>query len=703
MPLQAVKTEAKPTINEAELVAELAGLHGALVERYPGFKPRLAQRRMIYEAARRLARLDARVSPLAIIEAPTGIGKSLAYLVAALAVSRLSAQRIVISTGTVLLQQQLVQRDIPAFLRACGLEKEYKVREAKGASHYLCPQLADRVLGLGTNLDLFATGPQNANECELGANERHNLKWATDRVRAGHGGGDLDTLKQVAEDVKLRIGARLSECLGSQCPDRDICPMRSARRGLFKTDIVVANHALILSLLASGGVYFAQPDECLYIFDEAHALAGVAERAFSGSLSVRSLTSLAERCERAGKLLAHALEENDQPLLEVGNSLTQAAQQMDGAFGELGAMRIPAIGALPASLDSVFASLSALEHLVGLLADAHQSLIAKGIRPDAPGMLQLSGALAVLEEGARTSTRAYELFRARREGGEVALWISEQGESGYCLHLTPLDVGRWLAQHLWRHSSGAVLTSATLRGVSQFDTFKRETGVDDGALTMSIASPFDLRASRVLYPTAQAQPRTEEHEMLCARVFLALCLRANQRNEGLLVLTASWAELRRLAAIKVEDGLVLKQGSAPKSVLLAKHRERIACAQGSVILATTSFCEGLDLPGDQCRTVLLDKIPFHVPDDPVEASRGEWIRERGANAFIVRVLPAASRRLTQAVGRLVRSGEDCGDVVILDERLATKRYGSQLLQALGPYTLSPARDGAALLEALTLE
>lgn len=694
---QSKKTE----VTREALEGELAKLYNGLVEGFPGFKVRLEQKRMIMATALRLAGLDGGEKPIAVVEAGTGTGKSLGYLVAATAVSRLTQKRIVISTATVLLQQQLVKRDIPAFLKACGLEESFKVREAKGAGRYFCPQRGDSVLGIGSNLDLFGTETQNARERPLTEQERVDLKWSLDRLRADRGGGDLDTVKRISEAVKPRVGARLTECLGRQCPDRDICPMRSARRGLFKTEIIVANHAFILALLASSGVYFAKPDECIYIFDEAHSLAETAERAFAGALTTQGVATLAERSERAASLLARTLEEA-QPLAEIAKDLVEAAHRLEEGLLAVGPGLVPPIGALPEALETAYGFLAPLHEIEGQLVEAEQALEIKGVPMDSPAGMQIRGALAMLNEGSREAARAYELLTARRAGRQVAAWV-DKTESGLRLNLAPLDVGRWLYRHMWGKSCGSILTSATLRGVSKFDSFLFETGLPKGVLTLALGSPFDLSQSRLVYPRAMALPRTDQHTQLTEDVFKVLCAKAMEKGRGVLVLTASWGALRRLKQVDVGDAVVLSQGSAPKSALLKQHRERIACGKGSVLLGTTSFCEGLDLPHDECRTVLIDKIPFFIPDDPIEASRAQWIQHRGANAFVVRALPAASRRLVQSAGRLVRKIGDCGDVVILDERLSTKRYGAQLLEALGPYTHAPCVDGAGLVWMLSCD
>ena len=278
------------------------------------------------------------------------------------------------------------------------------------------------------------------------------------------------------------------------------------------------------------------------------------------------------------------------------------------------------------------------------------------------------------------------------EGEEpLAKWITRRidDKNDYFFHASPISSASYLANNLWRRAAGAVLTSATLQSLGSFNLILRQTGLQwlPETTTLALQSPFDFDAQGELYlPSVHASP-TDPAAHTAAIVEWLPKLISAEEGIGTLVLFSSRKQMQEVALRLPESHLplLLVQGELPKAVLLEKHHQAIAEGRASIIFGLDSFAEGLDLPGEACVQVIIAKLPFSMPDNPIEKTQNRWIEQRGGNPFIEITVPEASIKLIQAVGRLIRTESDYGRVTILDNRVKTQNYGSQMLACLPPF------------------
>ena len=684
--------------------------YARLKEGLPGFRARGAQARMIAEVARALTR-DGGV---AVIEAPTGTGKSMAYLIAGVEVARFQKKKLLIATATVALQEQLVQRDIPLYLQLNGIEA--KVALAKGRGRYMCPRnlvmaadsIHDAQLGLAgfeSDLMLWSKPPQARDKQALAA-----LRAAFDR---NEWDGDMDSAPQPVSDLlRPMITTTAGGCTNRKCGQFMICPFFAARRAVEDADIVVANQDLVLADLTMpgdeeddgvrtwGGVILPRPDETLYIFDEGHHVPGkaidrgAAEVYLAASVrqlgrlgrQVRAAYSLADK-ERLGRL---GLEQGEEKLQELSDALEELEREIRLAWVPDAAQAEPmyrgSLGQLPETW-------VAQAHVLELLTSEMQRWLGAVRRAvvemtdGGPTQEALSRELGMALERLARQTACWRAWSADdpEDAPPLARWVTLAGDQQLVCHASAVSAAGLLRNILWGNASGVVLTSATLSAGGNFRGFADAVGLPDDAVTLSLPSPFDLAAqARLEVPAMRTMPDAREAHAEEVSEWLAENL---DWDAGNLVLFTSRQKLDRVLQ-KLPIAQVRKvraQGSLGKSQLVAEHCADIAAGKGSTLFGLASFGEGLDLPGKLCETVVITQLPFAVPTDPVGATYAEWLESRGRNPFIEVSIPDATRLLTQYCGRLIRSESDRGRIMLLDRRVVTKRYGSGMLRALPPF------------------
>ncbi len=531
--------------------------------------------------------------------------------------------RACLSTHTKALQDQLWDRDLPAVMKALGLRRDAAL--LKGRTNYLCPYRLERRLRLGAPPELVR---------------------ALVSVRAWgerSADGDLSSapMDVAALGVAGWVTATADQCLGGQCPEIGRCPLMRARRRAQEADIVVVNHALLLADLAlradEAGALLPEFDAC--VLDEAHAFADAASRHFGFRLSLRRLrTWLADWQE---ELRVHA------PDAEALAEMRRAFARVEAAWAE----------GVPAAIGEAFA-------LVRELAAAHAG--------GGPGLARLAW---------RADEIADALAVLAAPPGETAVWSEGEGEARVW-QAAPVEPGALLADHLWSREAAFVLVSATLRVGGRFDYARARLGLE-GAREHLTPSPFDYGRQALLFvPRGMSGARGRDEERLFATI--VRLVRAS-RGRAFVLFTA-WGTLRRLAP-RLAAALpwpVLVQGEGMgREAMLEAFR-----AHGSAVLAgVRSFWEGVDVPGEALSLVVMDKIPFPPPDDPLVAARARRIEQAGGNPFREVLLPEAARVLRQGAGRLVRSERDRGVIAVLDSRLLERGYGRDLLAELPPAPL----------------
>lgn len=615
-----------------DLPGDLLGRDGPLARHLPHFRPRPQQQAMAHAVASVLARGD-----MLVAEAGTGTGKTFAYLVPVLA----SGRRTVISTGTHALQEQLFHRDIPLVREALG--SPARVALLKGRSSYLCRY----------RLELAEHARDAVGDDPLPALRA----WAEETER-----GEISECHAIAatDPFWQQVTSTVDNCLGTECPAWNDCHVVRARRAAMEADIVVVNHHLLFSdlLLRQEGHGELLPDAAAFVIDEAHQLPEIASRVFGIALSARQLVELARDSARALRAAGGGMPE-----------LEDAADVLEREVSAFRRVLGPSRRQAPwtASADRT-AALDALCTAITHLRDA--------LEPAAPRDKALDGCW---RRSQALGARAQLFARGGEEEGGHVRWL-EAGARSFTLHLTPLDFSATFRGSIARFDAAWVFTSATLAVGERFEHFTTRLGIDD-AETARWDSPFDYPRNTLCYIPGDL-PDPGVSGATAAVVDAVRPVLDASRGRAFLLFTSHHAlrEAARLFEERPPPFPVFVQGTLPHQALLAQF---LATGDG-VLLGTGSFWEGVDVRGSALSLVLIDKLPFAPPDDPVFQARAGALRSGGGNPFRDLQLPEAVIALKQGAGRLIRDVDDRGVLMLCDPRLFGRSYGRVFLDNLPP-------------------
>jgi ATP-dependent DNA helicase DinG len=700
--VEVVRPEPVVPLDPLDVVTVL-GEHGPVAGVLGAYEDRPSQRDMAAHIA------DAyNDGGVVLLEAGTGVGKSFAYLVPALAWSRANKERTVVSTNTINLQEQLVGKDLPLLARALE-EEEYRPTYAllKGWRNYLC--LSRLELALGHQQSLLEA--DRVQELERLAG------WA-DRTSDGTL-GDLPVAP--SPEVWDEVSAESDLCTRLRCPHFERCFLFRARRRAAEADVVIVNHHLLCADLAvrqasdNWEEAAVLPPYQRLILDEAHHLEDVAAAHLGTQVNSRAVRRLLGRFDRGGRGLVQALAAElltggdllaraslDVLQLQLLPALVEARRSSDALFARV-FLRLGEVPGGVLRVDDGFAEDAVWEQ--GLTAELHDALSA---------FRRLRDAVEIIADrlgAAETSERRMQLVQEIRgvlrrverigdgltqtlqpiPGPPVVRWIqrTDARSQQVAFHAVPLDLAPILRETIFDRQRTVVLTSATLAAGGEFTFLERRTGLASPPSPVTVReilpSPFDFGAQCLFgVPTDIPDPRDDElgHDQAVARMVEEL---AAASDGGMFVLFTSHAALRRLASALRSGGVagqwpLLIQGEAPRDQLLRRFRE----SGRAILLGTDSFWEGVDVPGRALRGLVLGKLPFKVPSEPLTAARLERLAEQGEDGFWSYLLPHAALKLKQGFGRLIRSRQDVGVVVLLDRRVVTKRYGPAILDSLPP-------------------
>ncbi|WP_421269234.1 ATP-dependent DNA helicase DinG [Aeromonas veronii] len=665
----------------------------------PSFVPRKEQNFLVAEIAKTLTGEYDKQRRILVAEAGTGIGKSLSYAQGAIPVARLTQKKLVISTATVALQEQLIHKDLPFYHRHSELPFRFML--VKGRQRYCCEHL----------LEQAASGAEMANfELDFGSlskskpsdsdKDRYQALWQA--YTNGKWDGDRDNWPEPIPDTCWdRIAADRHTC-NKALNHHQHCPFHRARNDMESADVLVVNHALLLSdLTMGGGIILPPPDECIYVLDEAHHLPTIARDHGAASASVKGSRRWLEKLVQSAGKLARTFNKESllDPQLKLQDALAsiqpdlKAVEQWlsanDRLFGTEPHYRF-AEGVLPDPLpmlaenlkESSKKALRALDRMQGAIGEALKDGEIR--RKEAEPLLAESGFhLQRLE----SFCALWEMLGRHVPTGKTPLarWMAKSDDGDIWLHASPIEVGYLLEEWLWSKCLGAVLVSATLTALSSFSYFRHQVGLKehDGTRYLRLRSPFDYQKAELYLPKMEHEPNSPAF----TNELISVLPRILAGKEASLVLFSSYRQMNEVAVGLRAKGLsLLVQGEASRNALLTLHKQKCDGGQASILFGTGSFSEGLDLPGHYLTNLVITKLPFAVPNSPVEEATAEWVEQRGGNPFLQLTVPEASRKLIQACGRLIRKEADRGRVTILDRRLLTKRYGKGLLDALPPFT-----------------
>ncbi len=640
---------------------------GPIAAAVPGYRPRQAQ----LELAQAIEETLQDQSTL-VAEAGTGTGKTWAYLVPAF----LSGRKVLVSTGTRTLQDQLFRRDLPKLREALALP--ITIALLKGRGNYVCHYHLERL-----------SGDDRALKSRAEVSQLRHIQVFAQQSKTG----DRTDLAQVPEDADIwnRVTSTRENCLGQECPNVRDCFVLKARRYAQDADLVVVNHALFMADLAlrEEGITDLLPAVDLVVFDEAHQLPDIATRFLGTSVSSHQLLDLARATEVAG--LAHAREATNWS--EIGKKIEHAARELRLVAAPIDKMPgrkatfdvIPDAQQFDKALDELVQVLDRASQLLGVVSEKHPDLAAV-----AKSCVDIRAKLFQWSQPDRQGNNALKPVAADGapapvdDTGAAVRWV-EHGLHHMRLHSAPLSVAQIFSRYR-RKDQAWVLTSATLSVQGNFGHFLRQLGLWD-AKTMRWESPFDYPEQGVLFvPKGLPLPSDRSFNEKFVATLLPLIKLA---NGGVLVLCTSLRAVDQIAELLDDefddadiDRVLLRQGESSRRVLL----ERFRSEKNAVLVGSASFWEGIDVPGDALTLVAIDKLPFAPPDDPVLEARLKLCRDGGGNPFMEYQLPEAAIALKQGAGRLIRSEKDWGVLMVGDTRMVEKPYGKLLWRGLPAFT-----------------
>ena len=631
---------------------EIFGKGGLIAKYHKDYEHRLGQIQMA-EAVLRAFEEKKHL----IVEAGTGTGKTLAYLVPAIAAALGNRKRVIISTGTKNLQEQLMEKDIP-FLQKV-MPKKFTAAYMKGRSNYACLHKIKKA----ENQPIL----EGLDEMDYFDEVRH---WSRETET-----GDRAELVNLPENISFwsRINAKSETCLGQKCPDFEACFITKMRQRADEADIVIVNHHLFFADLNVRGNQYGKvlPDYGAVVFDEAHLIEDIAADYFGFQVSSFQLDELVRDADNLPITDAVATRDLTKIAAKIIGLADQfwirftQARQNDGRFplvpnafaqkNQRGEVEVTSLGEAYFALDN---ALERLETAVDVYSE------------------ELTEAEAMLK---RVRQTRFDLdFICTQSEKNYVYWLEKRGR-GMFLRASPIDVSSLLQDKLFDKTETVVLTSATLSTNGKFNFIKDRLGLDEKKTdTLLAPSGFNYEKQAIIYiPKAMPDPRTPEFTQYAANEIIKLLQISNGRAFVLSTSNFGMNALYELVSMRVNYPCLV-QGSMSKAGLLDRFRN----TSNAVLFATSSFWQGVDVRGEQLSCVIIDKLPFAVPSDPIVAARTKFIDDNGGKSFFDYSVPQAVITLKQGIGRLIRSKTDRGVIALLDTRLRTKSYGRDFLNSL---------------------
>ncbi|PKF56387.1 ATP-dependent DNA helicase DinG [Alteromonadales bacterium alter-6D02] len=667
----------------------------------PNFVTRREQNYMVAQTAKILAGEYDRTRRIGVIEAGTGTGKSLAYCLGAIPVALSQGKKLCISTATVALQEQLLNKDLPLFRQYSRLEFDFAV--VKGRQRYICASKLELVADAQSSDD-NALWHQAPSKDDLTLVKKLWQAWLDKEWD-----GERDSWPTpISPLLWAQIQCDKFTC-NKQLSAHRQCPFHKAREVIDKLDVLIVNHSLLLAdLELGGGKILPEPADMFYVIDEAHHLPEKTRDFSSAFSSLQATIDWLKKMDLLGKKISSTLNSQQliSPLMslsdhcnELSSDLTLVSQWLNvnsQLFANDDMRHRFEHGVLPDSLlalieNNAISSKAALKQL----NKVHQ-IILEAYKDGLISPWKIEAVLSDIGNNLNRMENQQKLWHMlkrqdSKHGAPTVRWVEltdrERGE--YLIHAAPLDIGYFLEDKLWSQAQGVILCSATVTALNSFDHFRRSVGLqtNDGTQYVRLNSPFNFKDNaKLIIPALQIEPSNDKFtEELIKR--LPALIDNKQAN---LVLFSSYRQMNQVAkALRDRHQLsLLVQGEASRNALLTLHKDKCDNQQQSILFGTSSFSEGLDLPGKYLTNLVITKLPFAVPTSPIEQALAEYVKSKNGNPFMTLTVPDASRKLIQSCGRLLRNEQDSGTITILDRRLVTKRYGQSLLDSLPPYDLT---------------
>ncbi|MDX3774463.1 ATP-dependent DNA helicase DinG [Chromatiaceae bacterium AAb-1] len=671
------------------LKTQIKDIHIRIKSALPNYQPRPSQSKLIAEMANIIAGSYHNYDRTGLIEAGTGTGKSLAYLLAAIPYALSKKKKVVIATATVALQEQLVNKDLPFFQKHSQLPFEFCL--VKGRQRYAC---IERIKQQIQQPELF--GSVSGSVVQF---EKLLMQWKTRQWL-----GDKDTLpaelSSLHDKLWPSIAAEHFHCSKADYRHHD-CPFHLARNEIADSDVLVTNHALLLADLDAGNTTLPSPEDAIYIIDEAHHLPDAAREFFSAKAQLNHnkhwLDNAVETSSRLAKLLPESSLKDAMKFEELCTDFITTAKPVEAAVAEFDKRwfsekteyrftdaQLPVIFQKQAQQLAELSqkALTQIEKLHTALSDIFNEL-----RKPLKLHFTLLQELSLYEQKFSQQHNLWQSFAVSQTiPAQQARWLVYNKEQELVIaHACPLYVGYRLEQLLFSQAFACILCSATLTTLNTFSYIRHELGLSqhEGLQTLQVTSPFCHEEKGVIViPNMKYEPTEQQYTAELAEILPQYL----PQHQGSLVLFASYWQMQQVAeALRGKGYSLLVQGEASRQALLRLHSENCRHNHTSILFGTQSFSEGLDLPGKLLTNLVITKLPFAVPTSPLEEAMAEAISRKGGNAFLQLTIPRTANKLVQACGRLLRQEQDQGQIVILDRRLISKSYGAAMLNALPPF------------------
>ncbi len=674
-----------------ELKTQIRDSFTALKEGMNDFQVRYSQNKMIAEISKTLTG-EYHKSNILCVEAPTGTGKTFAYLLSAIPIAKHNKKTLVVSSANVALQEQLLLKDLPEAQKYCAIDFKYTL--AKGRSRYVCVRNLINLAQDNTNdnllfdTDLLFDEPPNQHQITILSdlcNKYSTKKW----------NGEIDDLT-IALESKLwqKISCNRFTCTAKSCEFYQDCAFFKARKQISSADVIIANHDLVLTDLSTGNTILPDVQNTIFIFDEAHHLNAKALAHFSLGASTEFIKNSIRQAKGISEKIAKLTEQktieiNAKQIENYLKDLTTLLESLSFTeeihLFEQGKVD-PFIVVCSTQLNVLITKI--LNQIIDLKKSWEHYLQTQLI--DKAISNPLNNALGECEQYLINIVELFLSFLKVDDSNKYpySRWIEKNTahkKTVYTLCSAQTDISANLDTLIWSKTAGCILTSATLCALGSFDRFNKQLGLTKhNSQYLRLPSPFSFEQVDFIVAKFKSTPQqVYEHTQEVAEQLLQ---RINPK-QGTLVLFASNQQMQTVANLvenKFEPCLFV-QGEFSKKMILEKHIKLRQQNQGSVIFGLDSFAEGVDLKGDNLTHVIIAKLRFSVPTSPIDKTLSDYLKAQKRNPFMEISLPDASLKLIQACGRLIRTETDTGKITIFDNRLITKFYGKQLLNALPNY------------------
>jgi len=662
----------------------------------PNFSNRSSQNKMIAEIAKTLSGEYPELNPILCVEAPTGTGKTMAYLISCLPIAKANKKKLIIACANVALQEQILYKDIVEAKKFSSVEFEFAI--AKGRSRYVCIRNLINLTEETSNTQMLFEDALLWDE-PPSQNQLKKLSEMTDSYSSTRWSGEIDDLESPPEfSLWQKVACNRFTCTAKNCEFYNDCAFFKARKKVSQADIIIANHDLVLADIINGNNILPDVNDCIFIFDEAHHFSRKA-------LSHFSINSSTEFMKTSIRQSQSAIDQ----ISKITHQKTSEShiKKVDEAIGEL----IEVITNFEYLDDVYLFDMSGVSNDVANLSknlltifntafgnlldqkDNWQDYCKKRNAIQQTTMDNLNNIIGQNEQNLSSIVSLLNAFSKNTlsDAPPTSNWIVKSKlsnkKTNYHLNTAKIDVSDHLQSLIWSKAAGVILTSATLTSLGSFDRMNQQLGLEAKENRyLRLASPFNHKSVDFIVANIKASPsEVFEHTQELARELK----KRIDKKAATLVLFASNNQMQMVADLveKTIECELLVQGEYSKKRILEKHTEKRKNGEGSVIFGLDSFAEGVDLKGDNLNHVMIAKLRFSVPTSPIEKTTQSYLESLNRNPFMEISLPDASLRLIQACGRLIRTETDTGKITIFDNRLRTKFYGKQLLDALPRYNI----------------